>query len=176
MQASFADLEYASKKKVTRRDRFRSEIDTITPWTALIAEIELFFPKGEGRCRSPLGLEPMLRMYGAQHCFGFPDEGIEDAIYDSQASRGFVGIDLNREGAPEATTQLKFRRVLEQHELTECIFTIINTHLNQKGLMLKDGRVVDATIIAAPPSTKDQSGKRDLEIRQAKKGVEWHSG
>jgi IS5 family transposase len=176
MQASFSDLEYAAKKKVTRRDLFLGEIDAITPWLALVAEIEPFYPKGERRGRPPIGLERMLRMYVAQQCFGFSDEGIEDAIYDSQAICGFVGIDLNREAAPDATTLLKFRRLLEQHKLTERIFTAINAHLILKVLMLKEGTVVDATIIAAPSSTKNQSGERDPELHQTKKGNQWHFG
>ena len=176
MQASFSDLEYAAKKKVTRRDRFLGEIVSITPWTPLVAEIEPFYSKGEGRGRPPIGLERMLRMYVAQQCFGFSDEGIEDAIYDSQAIRGFVGIDLNREAAPDATTLLKFRRLLEQHKLTERIFTAINVHLILKGQMLREGTIVDATIIAAPSSTKNQDGERDPEMHQTKKGNQWHFG
>ena len=170
MQASFSDLEYAAKKEVTQRDRFLGEIDAITPWSALTVEIRPFYPKGEGRGRPPMGLERMLRMYVAQQCFGFSDEGIEDAIYDSQAIRGFVGIDLNREAAPDATTLLKFRRLLEQHKRTERVFTAINAHLILKGQMLKEGTIVDATIIAAPSSTKNQDGERDPEMHQTKKG------
>ncbi len=176
MQTSFSELEYAAKKKVTRRDRFLGEIDAITPWSVLAAEIEPFYPKSEGRGRPPIGLERMLRMYVAQQCFGFSDEGAEDAIYDSQAIRGFVGIDLNCESAPDATTLLKFRRLLEQHKLTERVFTAINAHLILKGLMLKEGTVVDATIIAAPSSTKNQSGERDPEMHQTKKGNQWYFG
>ncbi len=176
MQSSFSDLEYATKKKVTRRDRFLNEIEAVTPWSALIAEIEPFYPKGEGRGRPPIGLERMLRMYIAQQCFGLSDEGTEDAIYDSQAIRGFIGIDLAREAAPDATTLLKFRRLLEQHKLTERIFTAINEHLTEKGLLLKEGSVVDATIIAAPSSTKNRKGERDPEMRQTKKGNQWHFG
>jgi IS5 family transposase len=176
MQASFSDLEYAAKKKVTRRDRFLGEINAVTPWAALVAEIEPFYPKGEGRGRPPVGVERMLRMYIAQQCFGLSDEGIEDAIYDSQAIRGFVGIDLSRESAPDATTLLKFRRLLEVHQLTERIFAAINTLLAVKGLILKEGTVVDATIIAAPSSTKNQSGERDPEMHQTKKGNQWHFG
>lgn len=176
MQASFSDLEYAAKKKVTRRDRFLGEIDAITPWAALVAAIAPFYPKGDGRGRPPTGLERMLRMYVVQQCFGFSDEGIEDAIYDSQAIRGFVGIDLNREAAPDATTLLKFRRLLEQHKLTERIFAAINAHLTLKGQMLKEGTIVDATIIAAPSSTKNQSGERDPQMHQTKKGNQWHFG
>lgn len=118
----------------------------------------------------------MLRMYIAQQCFGLSDEGIEDAIYDSQAIRAFVGIDLARESAPDATTLLKFRRLLETHQLTERIFAAINTLLAVKGLLLKEGTVVDATIIAAPSSTKNQSEGRDPEMHQTKKGNQWHFG
>lgn len=176
MQQSFSELEYAAKKKVTRRDRFLAEIDAVTPWAALVAEVEPFYPKGEGRGRPPVGVARMLRMYVAQQCFGLSDEGIEDAIYDSQAIRAFIGIDLNREAAPDATTLLKFRRLLETHDLTQRIFAAINIHLAQKGLLLKEGTVVDATIIAAPSSTKNQSGERDPEMHQTKKGNQWYFG
>ena len=176
MQASFSDLEYAAKKRVTRRDRFLREIEAVTPWLALVAEIEPFYPKGEGRGRPPIGVHRMLRMLIAQQCFGLSDEGIEDAIYDSQAIRGFIGIDLNRETAPDATTLLKFRRLLEENNLTERIFTAINTVLAAKGLLLKEGTVVDATIIEAPSSTKNKDGTRDPEMHQTKKGNQWHFG
>jgi IS5 family transposase len=175
-QGSFSELEYAAKKKVTRRDRFLGEIDAVTPWAALVAEIEPFYPKGDGRGRPPMGVIRMLRMYIAQQCFGLSDEGIEDAIYDSQAIRGFVGVDLAREAAPDATTLLKFRRLLETYQLTERIFAAINVHLAVKGLMLKEGTVVDATIIAAPSSTKNQDGERDPAMHQTKKGNQWHFG
>ena len=176
MQRSFSDLEYAAKKKVTRRDRFLGEIDAVTPWSVLVAEVEPFYPKGDSRGRPPIGLARMLRMYIAQQCFGLSDEGIEDAIYDSQAVRAFIGIDLSREAAPDATTLLRFRRLLETHGLTEGIFTAINTHLAQKGLLLKEGTVVDATIIAAPSSTKNQDGQRDPEMHQTRKGKQWYFG
>ena len=131
MQSSFSDLEYAAKKKMTRRDRFLSQIEAVTPWAALEALIEPHYPKGEGRGRRPIGLARMLRMYVAQQCFGLSDEGIEDALYDSQAIRRFVGIDLAREAAPDATTLLKFRRLLEKHELTRRIFEAINKNRGQ---------------------------------------------
>jgi len=169
-------LEYAAKKKVTKRDRLLAEIEAITPWAALVTAVEEHYPKGEGRGRPPIGLERMLRMYVAQHCFGLSDEGIEDAIYDSQAIRRFVGIDLARESAPDATTLLRFRRLLEAHDLARGIFEAINAHLAAKGLMLKEGTIVDATIIAAPSSTKNESGERDPEMHQAKKGNAWHFG
>lgn len=134
------------------------------------------YPKGEGRGRAPIGLERMLRMYIAQQCFGLSDEGVEDAICDSQAIRGFVGIDLSHESSPDATTLLKFRRLLEQHNLTKCIFNEINAHLASKGLTMREGTIVDATLIAAPPSTRNREGKRDPEMHQSKKGNEWHFG
>lgn len=112
----------------------------------------------------------------AQRCFGLSDEGIEDAIYDSQAICAFVGIDLNRERAPDATTLLKFRDLLEAKGLTQKIFEAINVHLAAKGLMMRDGTIVDATLIAAPPSTKNKDGERDPEMHQSKKGNDWHFG
>jgi len=174
--ASFSELEYAAKKKQTRRDRFLTEIEAVTPWAALERTITPFYPNSGGRGRLPIGLTRMLRMYVAQQCFGLSDEGVEDALYDSQAIRRFVGIDLAREAAPDATTLLKFRRLLETHQLTESIFNTINAHLAEKGLLLREGTIVDATLIAAPPSTKNREGKRDGEMHQAKKGNQWHFG
>ncbi len=176
MQKSFSDLEYAAKKKLTRRDRFLAEIDSVTPWGKLHKLIDPFYPKVEGAGRPPIGLARMLRMYVAQQCFGLSDEGIEDAIYDSQAIRAFVGIDLARDSAPDATTLLKFRHLLEAKELTRQIFDAINGHLAEKGLMMREGTIVDATLIAAPPSTKNKDGKRDPEMHQSKKGNDWHFG
>lgn len=175
-QMSFSDAEYASRKKLTRRDRFLAEIKAVTPWSALVAAIEPVYPKGDGRGRPPIGVARMLRMYVAQQCFGLSDEGIEDAIYDSQAIRNIIGIDLNRESAPDATTLLKFRRLLEKHNLTRRIFDEINAHLASKGLMMREGTIVDATLIAAPPSTKNRDEKRDPETHQSKKGKTWHFG
>jgi transposase, IS5 family len=176
MQSSFAELEYAAKKKRTRRDRFLAEIEAVTPWAALITEIAPFYPKGEGPGRPPIGLERMLRMYVAQQCFGLSDEGIEDALYDSQAIRRFVGMDLGRESAPDSTTLVKFRRLLEEHKLTERIFEAIKTHLADKGLLLREGTIVDATLIAASCSTKNAEKKRDPEMHQTKKGNQWYFG
>lgn len=176
MQTSFSELEYAAKKKLTRRDHFLAAIEAATPWAALEAEIAPFYPKGEGRGRPPIGLHRMLRMYIAQRCFGLSDEGIEDALYDSQVIRRFVGIDLARENAPDATTLLKFRRLLETNGLTRKVFEAINAHLAERGLILREGTIVDATFIAAPPSTKNKAKARDPEMHQAKKGNNWHFG
>jgi IS5 family transposase len=176
MQASFSELEYATKKKQTRRDRFLCEIEAITPWAALIATIAPHYPVNDGRGRPTTPLEIILRMYIAQQCFGLSDEGIEDALYDSQAIRRFVGIDLGRQSAPDATTLLKFRHLLEARQLTAAIFSAINAHLAERGLFMRAGTIVDATLIAAPPSTKNRDGKRDSEMHQTKKGNQWHFG
>jgi IS5 family transposase len=175
-QTSFSDAEFASKKRLTRRERFLAEIEAATPWAALVAALLPYYPKGDGRGRPPMGLERMLRMYIAQQCFGLSDEGIEDAIYDSQSIRGFVGVDLTHESAPDATTLLKFRRLLEKHNLTRRIFDEINVHLASKGLVMREGTIVDATLIAAPPSTKNRDKERDPEMHQSKKGNDWHFG
>ena len=174
-QKSFSELEYSAKRKQTRRDRFLAEIEAITPWSELVQVLEPFYPTG-ARGRPPIGLERMLRMYVAQQCFGLSDEGAEDALYDSQAIRAFVGIDLSREAAPDATTLLKFRRLLEKHDLTEAMFAAVNRHLEARGLLLRHGTIVDASIIAAPPSTKNKAKARDPEMHQTKKGNQWYFG
>ena len=177
MQKTFSEAEYAGKKKLTRRDRFLNEIDQLAPWALLGAQIAPFYADNTGkRGRPSIGLSRMLRLYVVQQCFGLSDEGTEDAVYDSQAVRLFVGIDLSHESAPDATTLLKFRRLLETHQLTQKIFAAINQHLSAKGLLLKEGTIVDATLIAAPPSTKNREGKRDPEMHQSKKGNQWHFG
>ncbi len=176
MQKSFSDLEYAAKRKVTKRERLLGELEVITPWADLLSALSPHYPKGEGRGRPPIGLERMLRMYIVQQTLGLSDEGIEDALYDSHAIRNFVGIDLGREAAPDATTLLKFRHLLEANQLTERIFIAIKTHLAEKGLMLREGTVVDATIIAAPASTTNQDGNRDPDMPQPKNGNQRHFG
>jgi IS5 family transposase len=176
MQTSFSDLEYAGKKKQTRRERFLTQLQAVTPWAQLEAALAPFYPAGKGPGRPPLGLSRMLRMYVAQQCFGLSDEGIEDAVYDSHAIRRFIGIDLAREAAPDATTLLKFRRLLEDQGLTGVIFETIRDHLAREGLLLREGTLVDATLIAAPPSTKNRDQARDPDMHQAKKGNQWHFG
>jgi IS5 family transposase len=176
MQRSFSDLEYAAVKRVTRRERFLSEIDVAMPWAELLSTLQPHYPQTGKVGRQPIGLERMLRMYLAQQCFSLSDEGAEDALYDSAAIRKFVGIDIGTETAPDATTLLKFRRFLEQHHLTEQLFAVINRHLAKQGLILKEGTIVDATLIAAPSSTKNSQGERDPEMHQAKKGNNYYFG
>jgi IS5 family transposase len=174
-QRSFAQAEYAQKKKKTRRERFLDEMEAVVPWAKLVSCIEPFYFKGE-RGRKPVGLERMLRMYFLQQWYALADEALEDALYDSQSMRSFVGIDLNVEAVPDATTLLKFRRILERHALTQKILDEVNAHLASHHLLMREGTIVDATIIAAPSSTKNQGGKRDSEMHQVKKGNQWHFG
>jgi IS5 family transposase len=175
-QRSFASLEFSQKKRVTRREKFLSEMEQVVPWARLEALVEPKYPTSGRVGRQPVGAARMLRMYFVQQWFGLADEAVEDAIYDSQALREFVGIDLARESVPDATTLLKFRRLLEEHALTAQLFEGINAHLAERGLLLREGTMVDATIIAAPPSTKNEDKARDPEMHQTKKGNEWHFG
>jgi IS5 family transposase len=175
-QLGFASYEFGQKKRVTRREKFLGEMERVVPWARLEALIEPKYPTGGRVGRQPIGVPRMLRMYFLQQWFGLADEAVEDAIYDSQAMREFVGIDLARETVPDATTLLKFRRLLEEHKLTAALFEGINAHLSERGLLLREGTMVDATIIAAPPSTKNADHARDPEMHQAKKGNEWHFG
>jgi IS5 family transposase len=175
-QQSFASQEWASKKKVTRREKFLAQMEQLVPWSQLQALIEPSYPSSGRVGRPPIGVLRMLRMYCVQQWFGLADEAVEDAIYDSQALRQFVGIDLGRESVPDATTLLKFRRLLEQHQLTAALFEQINAYLSERGLLLREGTMVDATIIEAAPSTKNKDKARDPEMHQAKKGKQWHFG
>jgi transposase, IS5 family len=174
-QMSFAQSEYAGKKKVTRREVFLGEMERVVPWTRLVARIEPHYPKGR-RGRPPIGLERMLRLYFLQQWYTLADEALEDALYDSQALRTFAGIDLSVESVPDATTLLGFRHLLEAHALGPEILQEVNAHLSEKQLLMREGTIIDATIIAAPPSTKNAKRERDPEMHQTKKGQEWHFG
>jgi transposase, IS5 family len=174
-QPSFSQAEFAAKKKVTRREQFLARMEEIIPWPRLLAVIEPFYPKGE-RGRPPVGLERMLRMYFLQQWYGLADEAIEDAIYDSLAMRGFARIDLAADGVPDATTLLKFRRLLETNDLCKGLFTAINADLTARGLMMRAGTLVDATLLAAPASTKNKAKQRDPEMHQTRKGNQWYFG
>ncbi|MEB0112199.1 IS5 family transposase, partial [Variovorax sp. RTB1] len=173
---SFASAEYALKKKRTRREKFLAEMERVVPWSRLIAVIEPLYPTSGRVGRQPIGVPRMLRMYCLQQWYGLADEALEDALYDSQALRDFVGIDLSRESVPDATTLLKFRRLLLDNDLTKALFEEINAHLAEQGLLMRAGTIVDATIIAAPSSTKNADHTRDPEMHQTKKGNQWHLG
>ena len=154
-QGSFSQAEYAGKKKQTRRDKFLAEMEQVVPWARLVDRLRPFYPKGE-RGRPPIGLERMLRLYFLQQWYGLADEALEDALYDSQALRGFAGIDLSVAAVPDATTVLNFRHWLEEHDLTRALFDEVGAMLEERGLLMRQGTIVDATIIAAPPSTKNK--------------------
>jgi transposase, IS5 family len=174
-QGSFSQVEYTGKKKQTRRDKFLAEMEQVVPLARLVERLRPLYPKGE-RGRPPIGLERMLRVYFVQQWYGLSDEGLEDALYDSQALRGFAGIELNRDPVPDATTVLHFRHWLESHELTKGMFEEVRAMLEERGLLMRQGTIVDATIIAAPPSTKNKQKARDPEMHQTRKGNQWHFG
>ncbi|MDD1141009.1 IS5 family transposase [Pseudomonas sp. TNT2022 ID233] len=172
-QMTFADAEYAGKRKQTRRERFLIEMDQVVRWKGLIALIEPHYPKGEGG-RPAYPLLAMLRVHLMQNWFDYSDPTMEEALYETTILRQFAGLSLER--IPDETTILNFRRLLEKHELAVGILGVINGYLSGRGLSLRQGTIVDATLIHAPSSTKNQDGKRDPEMRQAKKSNQWYFG
>jgi IS5 family transposase len=162
-------------RKRTRREAFLAQMQTLVPWAELGALIEPHYPKA-GNGRPPIGLQRMLRIHLLQHWFNLADEAMEEALYDSAALRAFVGIDLGREPVPDATSLLRFRHLLEKHRLGEAIFAEVGKVLQARGLKLSGGTIVDATLIAAPSSTKNAECSRDPEMKQTKKGNQWHFG
>ena len=160
-----------SKQRVTRRERFLDEMEQAVPWVRLVALIQPFYPRGK-RGRPPLGVELMLRVYFLQQWYALADEALEDAIHDSRAMRAFIGGEV----VPDATTLLGFRHLLEAHDLPRQLFAEINAVLSERGAFLREGTIVDATIIAAAPSTKNKAKERDPEMHQTRKGNAWHFG
>ena len=173
-QMSFGDAEYAGKRKRTRREVFLAEMDKVVPWPRLLALIEPAYPKA-GNGRPPYPLATMLRVHLMQNWFGLSDPGMEEALYEIAPLRQFAHLSLTRP-IPDETTILNFRRLIEAHDLAPKLLQTVNAHLCRKGLMLKQGTIVDATIIAAPSSTKNADGERDPEMHQTKKGNQWHFG
>jgi IS5 family transposase len=171
-QLTFAAMEWQTSGKVTRRERFLAEMDAVIPWTRLLALIAPHYPKA-GNGTQPLGLELMLRIHFLQHWFNLADLAMEEALYDSAAMRHFAGID---DRVPDETTILRFRHLLERHQLTEALFGAIRNLLEEKNLLMKAGTIVDATIIAAPSSTKNATGTRDPEMSSTRKGNQWYFG
>ena len=175
-QKTLAEGGFEKYRKVTRRERFLEEMEQVVPWQRLVRKIEPHYPKGEGRGRPPIGIERMLRIYCLQQWFNLSDPGVEEALYDSNAMRRFVGIDLGREPAPDETTVCKFRHLIERHGLAEKLFASVNRYLAERGLRVSNGTIVDATIIQAPSSTKNRDKQRDPEMHQTKKGNQWYFG
>lgn len=174
-QTTFESLAWKHKGKMTRRERFLAEMDAVIPWKSLIGLIEPHYPKA-GNGTQPMPMERMLRIHFMQHWFNLSDPAMEDALYDSESMRRFAGIELAEDAVPDESTILRFRHLLEQHKLSEGIFAQVRKLLEEKRLLLKSGTIVDATIIAAPPSTKNAEGARDPEMHQTKKGKDWHFG
>lgn len=174
-QTTFASAAWTHKGKVTRRERFLAEMDAVIPWARLLALIEPHDPK-PGNGTQPLPMERMLRIHFMQHWFNLSDPQAEDSLYDIESMRRFAGIELADDAIPDESTILRFRHLLERHQLSERIFAEIRTLLEERRLLLKSGTIVDATIIAAPPSTKNAAGARDPEMHQTKKGKDWHFG
>ncbi len=174
-QQTFASVAWTRKGKVTRRERFLGEMDQVIPWARLIVLIKPHYPKA-GWGRRPHDLERMLRIYFLQQWFNLSDPAAEDAIYDSESMRRFAKVELAEDKIPDESTILRFRHLLEKHRLTEAIFEEVKDLLAERRLFLQSGTIVDATIIAAPSSTKNATKRRDPEMKQTRKGGSWHFG
>ncbi|MEO8741708.1 MAG: IS5 family transposase, partial [Lysobacteraceae bacterium] len=172
-QMSFGDAEYAAKKKTTRREVFLGEMDKVVPWDSLLKVIEPFYPIA-GRGRRPYPVATMLRVHLMQNWFGLSDPAMEETLYEISSMRKFARLTL--QAIPDETTILNFRRLIETNELAPMLLDRVNALLTRKGLLLKRGSIVDATIIAAPSSTKNADSKRDPEMHQTKKGNQWYFG
>ncbi|HTK63001.1 MAG TPA: IS5 family transposase [Pseudonocardia sp.] len=177
-QPSFTDVEYGNRRRVSRREQFLTTMDATIPWALWVGLIEPHYyrdrPGKRGRKAKPV--ETMLRMYLLQVWFSLSDEGVEEAIYDSYAMRRFLGLDFVVEQVPDATTLLAFRHLLEKHKLGEKLLEAQNQIFDEQGWIMRGGSIVDATIIAAPSSTKNASGQRDPQMHQTKKGNQWYFG
>jgi len=172
---SFASLAYENKKKKTRREKFLAEMDQVIPWQALIEVIKDKYPKA-GNGRQPMPLERMLRIYFMQQWYGLSDPAMEDALYDIESMRRFADIDIQTDVVPDETTILNFRHLLEKHNLTKQLFETSKQYLAEKGLLLREGTIVDATIINAPSSTKNREKTRDKEMRSTRKNNQYYFG
>ena len=173
-QPTFADLEYQGKKRRTRRELFLERMEGLIPWRRLEERIRPHYPKA-GKGRRPYPLAVMLRIHCVQLFYNLSDPGMEDLLYEAESVRRFVGLSLS-EALPDETTILNFRHLLERHGLGRGLLDEINAQLESQGLRLREGTIVDASIIEAPSSTKNRTGERDPEMHQTKKGNQWHFG
>ena len=173
-QLTFAEAEYQNKKRKTRRELFLEKMDSLIPWAKLEKKLRKHYPKGENG-NPPYPLPIMLRVHCLQLFYNLSDPAMEDALYEIESMRRFAGLRLS-DRLPDESTILRFRHFLERHKLGEVIFDTVSAQLRQQGLMMREGTIVDATIIAAPSSTKNQDGERDPEMHQTKKGNQWHFG
>ena len=173
-QSTFAELKYSQKKKTTRREQFLARMDILVPWEELEAEMAPFYPR-RGQGRPPYQLAVMLRVHCLQHSYHRSDPGMEDDLYEMESLRRFAGLRL-RGAIPDETTNLNFRHLLERHGLGEILLSRINQHLAARGLRLRQGTVVDSTLIAAPSSAQNEQEARDPEMHQTRKGKNWYFG
>ncbi|WP_230893935.1 IS5 family transposase [Escherichia coli] len=173
-QLTFADSEFSSKRRQTRKEIFLSRMEQILPWQNMVEVIEPFYPKA-GNGRRPYPLETMLRIHCMQHWYNLSDGAMEDALYEIASMRLFARLSLDS-ALPDRTTIMNFRHLLEQHQLARQLFKTINRWLAEAGVMMTQGTLVDATIIEAPSSTKNKEQQRDPEMHQTKKGNQWHFG
>jgi IS5 family transposase len=176
-QMSLGESGFERKTKRTRKREFLDEMNLVVPWAELVSLIAPHAPTpGAKGGRPPFAIETMLRIHFVQQWFNLSDPAMEEALYDMALFREFVGLDAGEDNLPDESTILRFRHLLETHNLSLQILAIVNATLAAKGLLLKSGTVVDATLIAAPSSTKNSSGERDPEMHQTKKGNQWHFG
>ena len=174
-QLGFADYEQTTAKKRTKKEKFLAEMDQVVPWQALIDLIEPHYPKTSSKGgRPPYPLATMLRIHLMQQWYSLSDPAMEDALIEVGTIRRFAGIDLISDRIPDETTILSFRHLLEKHDLGQQIFKTVKAHLKQQGMAMKQGTIIDATLISAPSSTKNKTGERDPEMHQTKKGNQWY--
>lgn len=173
-QLTFADSEYCSKRRQTRKEIFLGRMESLIPWQRLESVIEPHYPKA-GNGRRPYPLAMMLRIHCMQQWYSMSDPAMEDALYEIASMRLFAGLSLDRP-IPDHSTILKFRHLLERHGLARKIFSEVSNWLTEAGVLIKEGTLMDATIIEAPSSTKNKAGERDPEMHQTKKGNQWHFG
>ena len=174
-QTLAAQTGFEKYGRKSKRERFLDEMEQVVPWAELQALIEPHYPKGENG-RPPVGLGIMLRVYFLQQWFNLSDPGAEEGLYESPALRRFAGVDLGRSPAPDESTILQFRHLLEKHDLGGAMLNAVNQYLESRGVRITTGTIVDATIIHAPSSTKNRSGERDPEMHQTRKGKQWYFG
>ena len=174
-QRSFASLAYEHKKVTTRREKFLHEMDQVVPWDRLLNLIEPHYPKA-GNGRKPIPMEVMLRIYFLQQWYALEDQAAEESLYDMESMRNFAGLELTEDAIPDESTILKFRHLIEKHDLGSALFDDINAYLVSQGISVSKGSMVDATIIQAPSSTKNKTGKRDPEMRSTRKNNQYHFG
>ena len=176
MQQTLSENGFEKFRKKTRKEKFLEEMETLIPWKELTEVIKPFcrHPKGSGR--RPIGIERMLWIHFLQHWLNLSDPAAEEALYDSHALRQFAGIDLGREPVPEETTLCKFRHLMEKHNLSDQLFRRVNQYLQENGLKVSRGTVVDASIIHAPSSTKNKKKERDPQMSQTRKSKQWYFG